>query len=73
MEKSFFRPQKIQHPKTFTTHLPMPSNRKRKPGGGRKPQYPEPTTTIAFRVPVSQAPKVKVLIADFLAIFKASG
>jgi hypothetical protein len=51
----------------------MPSNRKRKPGGGRKPQYPEPTTTIAFRVPVSQAPKVKVLIADFLAIFKASG
>jgi hypothetical protein len=49
------------------------SIRKRKPGGGRKPQYPEPTTTIAFRVPVSQVSKVKVMIADFLQTFKASG
>jgi hypothetical protein len=28
-------------------------------GAGRKPKYNEPTTTIAFRVPLSKVDKVK--------------
>jgi hypothetical protein len=43
-----------------------------KSNAGRKPQYGEATTTIAFRVPQSQAPEIKKLVADFLKKLKAS-
>ena len=33
---------------------------------GAKPKYKEPTTTIAFRVPVSHTDKIKLLIKDYL-------
>lgn len=33
---------------------------------GAKPKYNEPTTTIAFRVPISHTDKIKLLIKDYL-------
>lgn len=39
----------------------------KRPGSGRKPKYNEPTTTIAFRVPVS---KVKPVTDAVKAIIK---
>lgn len=33
---------------------------------GAKPKYNEPTTTIAFRVPVSHTNKIKSLVKDYL-------
>ncbi len=38
-----------------------------KPGQGRKPSYNEPTTTIAFRVPLSLKDDIKAIIKGILA------
>lgn len=35
-------------------------------GSGAKPKYNEPTTTIAFRVPVSYTDKIKLIVKDYL-------
>ena len=40
-------------------------------GSGAKPQYSEPTTTIAFRVPVSKVGEVKKTVKKLLAKYKA--
>lgn len=37
---------------------------------GAKPKYKEPTTTIAFRVPISKIDEVKNLVIEFLAGFE---
>lgn len=34
----------------------------KRPFSGRKPQYNEATTTVAFRVPVSKVPEIKKLV-----------
>jgi hypothetical protein len=41
--------------------------RKNKPGQGRKAAYNEPTTTIAFRVPISLKDDIKAIIRGILA------
>lgn len=43
---------------------------KRKPGGGRKPEYNEPTTTIAFRVPISHKESIKRIVKEYLSKLK---
>jgi hypothetical protein len=43
-----------------------------KSNAGRKPQYGEATTTVAFRVPISQAPEIKKLVAAALQKVKGS-
>lgn len=35
-------------------------------GAGRKPKYNEPTTTIAFRVPVSKVKEVKGIVKGLI-------
>jgi hypothetical protein len=37
---------------------------------GAKPKYNEPTTTIAFRVPVSKVTELKGIIKEYLQQFK---
>lgn len=39
----------------------------KRPGSGRKPKYNEPTTTIAFRVPVSKVKEVKGIVKGLIA------
>lgn len=39
-------------------------------GSGAKPKYPKPTTTIAFRVPVSKVGEVKKMVKRLLATYK---
>ena len=39
---------------------------------GAKPKYDEPTTTIAFRVPVSKVPEIKELVKDKLKEYEKS-
>ncbi len=52
--------------------VPMPKlNKKETRGGSRqnagaKPKYGEPTTTIAFRVPISEAELIKRLVKTLL-------
>ena len=62
--------QKIQALK-FTFNNMGKSNRggPRK-GSGAKPKYPKPTTTIAFRVPVSKVGEVKKMVKRLLATYK---
>lgn len=43
---------------------------KRKPGGGRKPEYNEPTDTIAFRVPISHKERIKNIVKEELQNIK---
>ena len=43
---------------------------KRKPGGGRKPEYNEPTDTIAFRVPISHKESIKRIVKEYLLKLK---
>ena len=43
---------------------------KRKPGGGRKPEYNEPTETIAFRVPISHKDTIKIIVKEYLLKLK---
>ncbi len=38
----------------------------RKPGAGRKQSETGPTTTIAFRVPVSHENRIKVMVRNYL-------
>lgn len=40
-------------------------------GAGAKPQYSEPTTTIAFRVPVSKVEEVKKTVKKMLVKYKS--
>ena len=42
----------------------IPTTGQRKPGAGRKPS--EPTTTIAFRVPVVEKERLKILIGNMV-------
>ena len=44
----------------------IPASGSRKKGAGRKKGNKEPTTTIAFRVPVSQQTEIKVMITTYL-------
>lgn len=39
---------------------------KRKAGGGRKSEYNEPTTTIAFRVPISHKERINGIVKQEL-------
>lgn len=41
-------------------------NIKRAKGGGRKPEYNEPTDTIAFRVPISHKDSIKRIVKEYL-------
>ena len=43
-----------------------PTHGGKRKGSGAKPKYSEPTTTIAFRVPISKVEKIKQLVKDFL-------
>lgn len=38
----------------------------RKKGGGRKPEYNEPTDTITFRVPISHKESIKRIVKEYL-------
>jgi hypothetical protein len=46
----------------------IPTNGPRKPGAGRKPG--NPTTTIAFRVPVTHEARIKVMVKNYLKELK---
>jgi hypothetical protein len=41
-------------------------------GAGAKPQYSEPTITIAMRVPESKAAEIKAMVKEYLKQFKTS-
>ena len=45
-------------------------NAKRAKGGGRKPEYNEPTDTIAFRVPISHKEAIKRIVKEYLLKLK---
>ena len=42
----------------------------KRPNSGNKPKYGEPTTTIAFRVPISRKEHVKMIVNTLLDEWK---
>lgn len=44
----------------------IPASGFRKPGAGRKQRETGPTTTIAFRVPITHEARIKMMVKNYL-------